>query len=206
MNKARRNDPCPCWSGKKFKLCHGLNKPCPPIDNINSIRFDPDIKRTVIVTQDILVNQISRDGPIIAKSFDRLTKRDVRAISAVIADSMSLIFRHMTTDSEGYKPTCARLLSSTLSAFMASVEVARHGFRRPYGAMSRNVIEALATVLHIAIERDALVNFHAGRLQSTRSIAVAKKAIDPISSLEPGMWKSATARMNGLFAVSPRSQ
>lgn len=131
------------------------------------------------MTKDILINQISRDGPIIAKSFDRLTKRDIRAISAVIADSMSLIFTHMRMGNDDYKPTCARLLSSALSAFMASIEVARHGFRRPYGAIARNVIEALATVLHIAIEPNALINFHAGRLQSTRSIAVGRKAIPP---------------------------
>jgi len=23
--KAKRNDPCPCGSGKKFKKCHGVN-------------------------------------------------------------------------------------------------------------------------------------------------------------------------------------
>lgn len=133
----------------------------------------------IFVTKDVLVNQISRDGPLIAKSFDRLTKNDIREISAVFADSMGLIFRHTIVDSEEYKPTCARLLSSALSAYMASIEVARHGFRRPYGAVARNVIEALATVLNIAMEFDALKNFHAGRLQSTRSIAFAKKAIPP---------------------------
>lgn len=133
----------------------------------------------IFVTKDILINQISRDGPLIAKSFDRLTKDDVREISAVVADSMSLIFRHTIISTEEYKPTCARLLSSALSAFMASIEVARHGFRRPYGAMARNVIEALATVLNIAMEFDALTKFHSGRLQSTRSIAIAKKAIPP---------------------------
>jgi hypothetical protein len=66
-----------------------------------------------------------------------------------------------------------------MATFMASIEVARHGFRRPYGAMARNIIEALATVLHISIEPEALKNFHAGRLQSTRSIAAAKKALPP---------------------------
>jgi hypothetical protein len=177
MSKNRRNAPCPCGSGKKYKFCHGANKSTSPADNIASIRFDDANKRAIIVTKDILVNQISRDGPIIAKSFDRLAKGHIRAISAVIADSMTLIFQHMATDTEDYKPTCSRLLSSALSAFMASIEVARHGFRRPYGAMARNVVEALATVLSIVIEPRALVEFHAGKLQSTRSISIAKRAI-----------------------------
>jgi len=177
MNRNRRNTLCPCGSGKKFKFCHGGNRPRPPADNVTSLRIDSVNKRVVIVTKDILVNQISRDGPLIAKSFDRLAKVHIRAISAVIADSMTLIFQHMATDTEDYKPTCSRLLSSALSAFIASIEVARHGFRRPYGAMARNVVEALATVLNIVIEPHALADFHAGKLQSTRSISVAKRAI-----------------------------
>ena len=129
-----------------------------------------------MVTKDFLVNQISRDGPIIAKSFDLIAGGDIRDISAVVADVMSLMLRYSIVASEDYKPTCARLLSSALSAFMASIEVARHGFRRPYGTIARNVIEALATILHISMEYDALPEFHAG-LQSTKSITVASKAI-----------------------------
>jgi hypothetical protein len=177
MTKNRRNALCACGSGKKFKFCHGVNRPTPTVENIASIRLDQTSKRAVVITKDILVNQISRDGPIIAKSFDRLAKTHIPAISAVIADSMTLIFQHMATNTDDYKPTCSRLLSSALSAFMASIEVARHGFRRPYGAMARSVVEALATVLNIVIEPQALVDFHAGRLQSTRSISVAKRAI-----------------------------
>jgi hypothetical protein len=183
MKKVKRNAPCPCGSGKKFKLCHGLNRPFPQNENIASIRFDHEKSRTIVVTKDILVNQISRDGPLIAKSFDRLAKDDIRAISEVLADSMSLIFGHLVVDSDDYKPTCARLLSSAISAFMASIEVARHGFRRQYGAMARNIVETLATVLHIAIEPDGLRNFHTGKLQSPKCITSAKKALPPFGHL-----------------------
>ncbi len=200
MNKVKRNAPCPCGSGKKFKFCHGLNRPHPAPENVASISINPELKRTIIVTKDILINQISRDGPLIARSFDQLTKRDIQEISAVIADAMGLMFRHTIIDSQEYKPTCARLLSSALSAFMASIEVARHGFRRPYGAIARNVMEALATVLHIAIEFDALINFHAGRLQSTRSIAVAKKAIPPFGSAY-GMFSEHFVHINKAHAA-----
>ena len=165
-----------------------------------SISVSPELKRTIVVTKDVLVNQISRDGPLIAKSFDRLTNKDIQEISAVIADAMSLMFRYSIVDSEEYKPTCARLLSSALSAFIASIEVARHGFRRPYGAMARNVMEALATVLHISMERDALTKFHAGRLQSTRSIAVAKRAIPPFGHAY-GMFSEHFVHINRAHAA-----
>jgi hypothetical protein len=200
MTKIGRNQQCPCGSGKKLKFCHGLNKPFPASENIASISLSPELKRAIVVTKDFLINQISRDGPLIAKSFDRLTKNDIRDISAVIADAVGLMFRYSIVDSQEYKPTCARLLSSALSAFMASVEVARHGYRRPYGALARNVMEALATVLHIAIEFDALPNFHAGTLQSTKSIAVANKALPPFGRAY-GMFSKHFVHINAAHAV-----
>lgn len=179
MNKVGRNAPCPCGSGKKFKFCHGMNRTLPPKENVAAVLLDPGRKRTIVVTKDVLVNQILREGPMIAKSFDRLTEAHIRQMSAILADAMSVIFPHMVVDSEDYKPTCARLLASGTTAFMASLEVARHGFRRPYGTMARTLIETLATVLHIAVKPGALKQFNAGTLQSTKSIAVASKVLPP---------------------------
>jgi hypothetical protein len=179
MEKVGRNALCPCGSGKKFKFCHGANRTLPAKENVAALLLDRENKRAVVVTKDILVNQILRDGPIIAKSFDRLTEKDIGAISSVLADAISIIFPHVVVDTEDYKPTCARLLASATTAFMASLEVARHGFRRPYGAMARNIIESLATVLHIVVEPTALSQFNAGTLQSTKSITAAKKVLPP---------------------------
>src|ERR1700722_4049254 len=147
MQEVGRNTPCSCGSGKKFKNCHGANRPIPPVANISSISIDRKRKQTIVVTKDILVNQILRDGPAIAESFDKITRDEIREISAVIADSFSLCYRHIPNDTEEYKPTCSRLLFSSLTAFMASVEAARHGFRRQYGAAARSIVETLATIL-----------------------------------------------------------
>jgi hypothetical protein len=70
MRKSRGNSPCPCGSGKKFKFCHGLNKPFPPPENLATVFIDPETHKKIVVTKDILVTQIQRDGPFIAKSFD----------------------------------------------------------------------------------------------------------------------------------------
>lgn len=200
MKKIGRNTACPCGSGKKFKFCHGINRPHPTPDKIASISVSPELKRTIVVTKDFLINQISRDGPLIARSFDRLTAGDIKEISEAISPAMTLLFRYSIVDSQEYKPTCARLLSSALSAFLASIEVARHGYRRPYGAMARNVVEALATALHIAIEYSTLIEFHAGKLQSTKSVAVAKRAIPPFGHLY-GMFSEHFVHINKAHAA-----
>ncbi len=178
-----RNAQCPCGSGRKFKHCHGKNYPYPPFENIASIAIDKERQRTVFVTKDILINQLHRDGPMIARSFDALAKKDLEEISAVIADAITLIYRHISPEDDDYMATCAALLSSAISTFMASVEVARHGYRRPYGAICRPVVETLSTILQIATEPDALSKFHDGKLQSTKSIAAAKKVLPPFGML-----------------------
>jgi hypothetical protein len=143
---------------------------------------DRENKRTVFVTKDVLVNQLYRDGPKIAASFDKLAKEDIREISSVMGDAMSLLLRHLGPE-EGYKATCAALIFSALSTFVASIEVARHGHRRPYGSIARGIVEVLSTVIHIATEEGALAKFHEDKLQSTKSISVAKRAFPPFGPL-----------------------
>jgi hypothetical protein len=144
---------------------------------------DRQNNRTIFVTKDVLINQLYRDGPVIAASFDKLAKEDIREISSVMADAMSLLFRHLSPGEEDYKATCAALISSALSTFVASIEVARHGHRRPYGSVARGIVEALSTVIHIATEEGALARFHEDKLQSTKSISLARRAFPPFGPL-----------------------
>ncbi len=195
MEKIGRNAPCPCGSGKKIKFCHGISRPLPPKKNIAAVLLDRESKRAVVVTKDILINQIHRDGPAIAKSFDRLTENDIQGISAILAEVMGIIFAHVVVDSEDYKPTCARLLASATTAFMASVEVARHGFRHSFGAMARNIMETLATVLHIVVDPNALNKFNADALKSTKSVTIADKVL-PLFGRQYGMLSDLFVHIN----------
>src|SRR5438046_1854096 len=95
-----------------------------------SVQIDYESKRVIFVKNDVLINQLYRDGPKIRRSFDRLAKRDLEETSALIARSMGLCFKHLTRfEGEDVKAISARLLASSISAFIAGVEVARHGFR-----------------------------------------------------------------------------
>ncbi|WP_374991567.1 SEC-C metal-binding domain-containing protein [Bradyrhizobium sp. LHD-71] len=67
----QRNAPCPCGSGKKFKHRHGK---VPAKNNIAGILLDAENNRRIVVTKDFLLNQLHRDGPKVARSFDRLNE------------------------------------------------------------------------------------------------------------------------------------
>jgi hypothetical protein len=62
----------------------------------------------------------------------------------------------------------------------ASIEVARHGYPRQYGAIARVLIETLATVIVIAVKAGALEVFHSGTLDSTKCITWSKAVLPPL--------------------------
>lgn len=134
--------------------------------------------KAFFVTNDMLIKQIQRDGPTIARSFDVLIKDDMIECSKIFARCSARILNHLPVTGENeFKETAARLLFSALSAYAASIEVARHGYPRQYGASARSVIETIAVVLEIATVPESLARFHKGDLTSTKTMAAAKKCL-----------------------------
>lgn len=152
----------------------------PRLDEIVNIDFQTVEGKAIFVKKNMLENQLYRDGPQIARSFDRFAKPYVKQASEVFAKAASVILPHLPKiDSDEFKPTAARLLLTASNSYTASIEVARHGYRRQYGMLSRSVIETLSTVIAIATKEGALEQFHEGKLRSTWCVTVAKKAIPP---------------------------
>lgn len=140
--------------------------------------------KLVIVTKDMLVKQLHRDGPRVAKSFDLLARKDISECSAVFARQTAMLLRYLHgVDDDGFHATAARLLFSALNSYTASVEVARHGYPRQYGATARMVVETLATVLAITTEPASLKKFNEGKLDSTKCFPAAKKCLPMIGQL-----------------------
>jgi hypothetical protein len=126
----------------------------------------------------MLLNQIHRDGPRIARSFDQLAKNDLDACSCVLGRVSGMLVNQLRRPYDNsFKATAARLLLNACHSYIASLEVARHGYPRQYGAVARMVVEAVATVIAIAIREGALEQFHAGTLESSKCITLAKKVL-----------------------------
>ncbi len=153
----------------------------PKRNNIASITVDEESKQIIFTTNDMLVKQLQRDGPSVAKSFDRLTKDDIIACSAVFGRVQGILLRHLPRIEDiDFKATAARLLFSASNSFIASIEVARHGYPMQYGVVARMMIETLATVIAIAIKDTALDELHNGTLKSTKCITWSKEALPPL--------------------------
>lgn len=153
----------------------------PPADQVAALQFNNHLQKYVIVKRNMLTNQIYRDGPTIARSFDKLVKPHITESSDIFSLSSSLMLTHLPNlNDDGFKATSARLLLSASNSYVASIQAARHGYRRQFGILARSMIEALATVMTLAIKPDALVQFHAGTLPSNKCVGWAKAVLEPI--------------------------
>lgn len=153
----------------------------PKQEDVAAINFDQENNRFLFLKKNMLENQLYREGPRIARSFDKIAKPHIKEVSAIFAATQGMILRHLPRlDDDGYRATSARLLASAANSFIASIEVARHGYRRQFGMIGRSLIETLATTVVLKIRPNAVEEFHAGKLPSTDCVGWAKKAFPPI--------------------------
>jgi len=159
----------------------------PKKDEVAYQRRDYDKKVDLFFKKDMLLNQLKREGPKIARSFDKLAKRQLKEASVLVATTYGILSSHLyKQDDQGSSATCARLISQASNSFIASVELARHGFLIQHGAMSRSIVETLATALVLVLDPSNLQKFHDGKLKSSKCIGPASKAL-PIIGQNWGM-------------------
>ena len=195
--KIGRNEPCPCGSGKKFKHCcirvtrsaDALEAmrhmpPALPADRLYAEFIDLENKRRIATSNDVLFNQLRRDCPRIAETFDNVCARDLEALNQEVCHFTATVAAVATSLPE--RPfrrelciTCLVLLTNATQTSVAATELTRRGFRLQPGILLRNVLESVSTVCHIVTNEHDLKKLKKGKLASTRTIASAKKVFPP---------------------------
>jgi len=166
-----------------------------------SIRIDREHEKIIVTTNDVLINQLKRDGPKIARNFDALSRKTLHITSAYLSKSMALVPEHLPRmDDRGFKATSARLLANAHSTYIASVEVARHGFPRQYGVLARHLLEKIATVVVLGTREDALDRFYENKLPSPKCVGWAKAVLPPLGTYY-GMLSDHFAHVSSAHAV-----
>lgn len=140
----------------------------------------------VIVTPDILVNQLKRDSLLIAESFDSLCGADVLEISQLLAETSTIIFAGLQDQGRSNRElqlwSCEILMNVTTS-LSAAIYALRAGYRLVPGVVLRNTVEAMAVCIHGLQEPKDLTRIKAGNFDSPKAISTAKKVIPPFGEL-----------------------
>lgn len=140
----------------------------------------------IIVTSDILVNQLRRDSLRIAESFDALCDADVDEMSQLLAESSAIIFAGLQDKGRKNRKLqlwSCEILINVANSLSAAIYVLRAGYRLIPGVVLRNAVEAMAVCLHGLQKPKDLARINTGNFDSPKAINTAKKVIPPFGEL-----------------------
>lgn len=156
------------------------------IARVGSVLLDQEAKKIVEFTENMLLNQLRRDGPKIEASFDRLCGDELIPLSAFFSKTNGLVYSGLivaSREEDDLRIACAHLLMNACNSFGAAVAVLRMGYVIQPGIILRSLLEAVSTALYLIQNPNHLPSYQNHTLQSQKTIAVAKKALPPLGQL-----------------------
>jgi len=140
----------------------------------------------IVVTSDLLVNQLKRDSLKIAESFDALCGGDVTEMSQLLAESGTLILRGL--EDHGRRNVelqvwSGEILVNVANSLSAAIYALRAGYRLVPGVILRNAVEAMAVCLHALQKPQDLARIKLGKFDSPKAINAAKNIIPHFGEL-----------------------
>jgi len=149
-------------------------------DKIAAIIVDHKNDKNMIVTKELVVNQLKIVCPEIAKSFDETFIEEFQNLSSDLSEILSIIstgYIHAQGNNNELYIRCGDLLRNSANTIMASIQILRSGFRFQSITLLRGAIETCATILHLLIKPEIIEDFLKDRLQSSKSISFVDKQI-----------------------------
>ena len=140
----------------------------------------------VLVSHDLLVNQLKRDSAAIAESFDALCESDIKDISTLLAQASSIVLRALHDQgrkNEELQSWSVVVLLNVANSLSAAAYVLRAGYLLVPGVVLRNAVEAMAVCLHgLQVPAD-LKKIKSGEFNTPTAVTTAKKVIPPFGQM-----------------------
>lgn len=161
--------------------------------------FDPERQSMFWFTNDLLINQIHRDGPRVAESFDRLCEQDLQGISEEYARALSLCGAGVSLEGPqvAVRVACAHLLMNALTSVSAATELLRSGYVLQPNIVLRSVVESVGVALHLLVRPRDLAKLQGGTLDAPKCVSTAKKILPFLGPLY-GLLTSHFSHVSGL--------
>src|SRR5262249_10995363 len=140
----------------------------------------------IIVTADMLLNQMKRDSLLIAQSFDALCTGDMEELGGLLAECATITLRGLYDDRRADKDLqrwSGELLTNIAFSLSSAVYVLRAGYRLMPGVILRNAVEAMAVCLHGLQKPQDLARIKSGKFDSPKAIITAKKVVPHFGDL-----------------------
>jgi hypothetical protein len=164
---------------KREKKRKGVDSSIPELpDNTSSVFFDTQERLLLVFTDDMLINQLRRDCPQIATSFDALCHSDLVNLSRVFSKSCQVLAIGMRKreSKEFYRKT-GMILMNAPSSFVAAALLVRNAFVLQPRILVRGIVEQVATALHLMAIPSELPRLDNGTFESTKAMSTADKML-----------------------------
>jgi len=169
-----------------------------PKERVAGAFLDGDTR--IILTNDILINQIRRDALEIAASFDSLCDSDLRVLSEFHAKSIGLLSCGIAKNAhDDFRLKLGLILNNAQASFVAALYLLRGGFLLQPGMVLRTLLEQVSTAIHLTLNPSDLTKIEKGSFDSPKTIASAKKVI-PIYGQLYGAFSSSFTHVSKLHA------
>lgn len=140
----------------------------------------------IVISERLLINQLNRDAPSIAETFDAACKKDLEDISALLAQACVLVMRGAHFPHRANKDlqqwSCA-VLTNVANSLSAAVYVLRGGYVLVPGTVLRTAVEAMAVCLHGLATPADLKLIQDGKFNTPNAITTAKQIIPPFGQM-----------------------
>lgn len=148
--------------------------------------MDHQGKRVIVVSNDFLLTEFSRDLPKIQQSFDALCDADMREISELMSTVVSFLMGALLASQRNNQDrprVTGVLLFNAANSLAAAIHLLRGGYTLQPGMIIRNIVESCCAAIHLFLKPEDVPRYEQGRLESTRTISTAKKALPPLGEL-----------------------
>lgn len=151
-----------------------------------AVVFDPDKEQIYEFRRSMLINQITRDADMIAKSFDALHSAELEKMSALFSHCSAIWATGLMSaerNEDSVRKACAELLSNALNSMAAAAYMLRGGFVLQPGPVIRSAIETMAVALHLIQFPEDFQQYQEHKFESTRAISSAKRVFPPFGQI-----------------------
>lgn len=182
----------------KFRM---ENPDLPPFDRIAGWFFDEEQRKLYIITKDTVINQLRRDGPKVAESFDQLfdgTSQDLSAEFSRVAGNVVPALVAAVRSGDALRKTCGELVGNANQTIMAALELTRLGYRLQPCILLRNAVETISMALYLFQNPGEHGKYLAGKVKSQSTIGEASKVVPNLGQLW-GMLSEQFAHVSPLY-------
>jgi hypothetical protein len=156
------------------------------VDDIAGIVIDRKNKKRFVFMDNMIINQIERDGPKTVKQILKDYKKEFEIVSKKIAVVQTYICSGLVDDK-----LVKNELFTSINALMCNVNnsitsmclLICHGFKLQPMIISRNIIENVSMIAHLCTYPLDLERFKNDSIKSTRTIGTLKKIIPTIGAI-----------------------